>query len=46
MTGWNYVGGRVDLLGDVISGIERQRKCNNLEKGKNTLESQMNISSL
>jgi hypothetical protein len=34
MTGWNYVGGRVDLLGDVISGIETQRKYNNSEKGR------------
>jgi hypothetical protein len=34
MTGWNYVGGRVDLLGDVISGIETQRKYKNLGKGK------------
>lgn len=36
MTGWNYVGGRVDLLGDVISGIETQRKYNNLGKGEHS----------
>jgi hypothetical protein len=36
MTGWNYVGGRVDLLGDVISGIETQRKYNKFEKGKHS----------
>jgi hypothetical protein len=34
MTGWNYVGGRVDLLGGVISVTEGQRKYNNLERGE------------